>query len=328
MENICTKIQKNIHYLFGGIKEFGFVIGVKRYYYYETFIRNGKNRDNYIDLVYSYFEKYFQNIIKDYKGKKTLASTEPSSKNVWICWWQGYDKMPELCKMCYSNLQKNIPHGYTVTLVTQDNYSDFVDMPSYIIDRLNSGSLSITQFSDILREALLYYQGGLWIDSSVWTTPGFFRFIDTNLEFWSIKLDHIYKEYMIGQVISECKWSGFFMYGKKGNLVTKFAFDCMCQYFREHSVTLDYFIQNFIIKIGYNNIPAIRTIIDNIPLSNSHLYALWLQLNKPFEQKQWDEMIADTGAFKLSQKARYIDEINGRLTFHGHLKHLYSRDEE
>ena len=115
------------------------------------------------------------------------------------------------------------------------------------------------------------------------------------------------------------------MYGKKGNVVTKFAFDGMCDYFKKNEVTIDYFIQNFIIKIGYNNIPLIRESIDRIPLSNSHIYALFLKLNYPFVEDEWDVMVSDTGAFKLSQKAKYKDEVDGKITFHGYIKYLHEK---
>lgn len=323
---VISKVEMNLCNLLGGIKAFGLSVGFRRYFYYEVFIRYGKCRDKYIKLIYSYLEKSLAAVIEKYKNVNDGAVNSDESKNIWVCWWQGYDNMPELCKMCYENLIRNKPRDYTVHLITQNNYRQYVNIPDYIFDRMNSGFLTITQFSDILREALLYYQGGLWIDSSVWTTPDFYRFINTKSTFWSIKLDHIYKEYMIGQVISECKWTGFFMYGKRGNVVTKFAFDCMCEYFRNNEVTIDYFIQNFIIKIGYENIPLIRESIDRIPLSNSHIYDLFLRLNLPFVVDEWNVMVSDTGVFKLSQKARYKDEIDGKITFHGYIKSLHEKN--
>lgn len=326
MESILAKIKKNCGNLTTGICEFGFSVGVKRYFYYEMFIRYGKCRDKYINLVYNFFDFFFQDQINQYSNAIVDDTVSEDSKDIWVCWWQGYDVMPELCNMCFINLQKNIPNGYTIHLVTKDNYRQYVEIPQHIFDRLDAGVLTVTQFSDILREALLYFQGGLWIDSSVWTTADFYRYIKTDMNFCSIRLDHIYKNYIIGQAISECKWSGFFMYAKKGNLVTKFAFDCMCAYYKRYIGTIDYFIQNFIIKIGYDNVPAIKKLIDSIPLSNSHLYSLFLCLNDPFDKKKWDEMCADTGVFKLSQKAKYRDEVDGKMTFYGYLRKLHAEN--
>ena len=330
-------------------KEFGWSRSIKRYIYnrpgaryriiceglpYNTGVKRFllKNslwifrwfRDRYMKLVYDFYSEVAQPVIDRYNSNEFPPAEPETSKNIWVCWWQGVEAMPWLCKLCFDNLKRNAPEGYNVHVVSKDNYQEFVEMPSYVLDRLNKGTLTITQFSDILREALLYYQGGLWVDASVWTTPDFYRFISQDAEFWSIKLDHIYKEYMTGQVISECMWSGFFIYGKKGNIVTKFAFDCMCENFAKYTLTFDYFLQNYFIKIGYNNVHRIKECIDNIPLTNSHLYAMWLVLNLPYDQKYWDEMLSDTGAFKLSQKAQYKDEVDGKVTYHGHIKNLYN----
>ena len=52
--------------------------------------------------------------------------------------------------------------------------------------------------------------------------------VRTDLEFWSIKLDGVVKKNVVGQIITQCQWAGFIMYGKKGNCVCKFALESMC----------------------------------------------------------------------------------------------------
>ena len=53
METLREKVKKNIHNLFGGIREFGIGVGLRRYFYYEIFNRYGKCRDKYISAVYN-----------------------------------------------------------------------------------------------------------------------------------------------------------------------------------------------------------------------------------------------------------------------------------
>lgn len=315
------KVKKNCRNLFLGIREFGILVGLKRYFYYEIFNRFGKCRDRYISTVYKYYEEFLSDEIERYKAYKQESNDE-QVRRIWICWWQGYEAMPELCKMCYHNLKRYVPIDCTLTLVTSENYHEFVELPQVILDKLNRGILPITQFSDILRNALLYKIGGLWIDSSIWITPGYFETIGWNLNYWSIKLNHIFKEYMIGQVVSECRWSSFNMYGKKGNLANRFVYEAMCKYYSEHNLTLDYFGQNFFFRVGYNNLPQITRLIDDIPLSNSHVYHLFLRMNEPFNEVEWKEMCSDNGAFKLSQKTTYLENVNGKMTFAGYLRNM------
>ena len=70
METLREKVKKNIHNLFGGIREFGIGVGLRRYFYYEIFNRYGKCRDKYISAVYNYYESFLKDQIEEYKHKK------------------------------------------------------------------------------------------------------------------------------------------------------------------------------------------------------------------------------------------------------------------
>lgn len=309
------------------IKDYGFFFGIKYSFLRGRFYHHHKGMEQYISCVNGYLENFLKEQIESYKRGDEITVVGEESKNVWVCWWQGEETMPEWCKMCYENLKRTIPTGYTLHLINRDNVSNYVDIPQYVYERLNKGFLTVTQFSDILREALLYFQGGLWIDASVWTTPNFYRFLDTNREFFSIKLGYIHRPEMVGQKISNCMWSGFFMYGKKGCLVAKFAFDGMCAYYKKHVGTIDYFIQNFIIRIGYNNIPKIKEMIDSYPINNHSLYVLpdLVYKNAIYDPDIWNEVTSNTGVFKITQKRKYLESVDGKKTFYGHLKELYQQ---
>ena len=304
------------------IRDFGFIFSCKYMFHRIRFVYFKKDIDRIIKDEYSYLKKFLTPQIEKYNKTTISHNTEAASKNVWVCWWQGLDSMPEWCKICYDNLRMNIPKGYKLTLITCDNVRDYVDIPKFVYDRLNSKDLTITQFSDILREALIYYHGGLWIDASVWTIPNFYKFIDVDREFYSVKLGYIHRPEMIGQKISECMWSGFFMYGKKGCLVAKFAFECMCAYYKHHTSTIDYFIQNFIIRIGYDCVPQIKELIDSYPINNKNLYTLpdLVYNNELFNKDILINMMSNTGVFKITQKRHYLELVDGKLTYYGYLK--------
>ena len=297
---------------------FGYLYSFRYCYYYFRWYRRLKDEDKYIDTVYAYLKDFLSAQIDIY-CKDNSENNESESKNIWVCWWQGCDSMPEWSKMCLDNLKRNVPTDYTLTMITKDNYDQYVQIPSFVFDRIDAGQLTLIQFSDILREALLYQQGGHWIDMSVWTTPNFLEFVDHEKEFWSIKLNEIDRQY-IGQVVSKCMWSGFYMYGKKGNVVTRFAFDSMCAYYKHHTKTIDYFIQNIIIRIGYDHIPSIRKAIDAYSVSNEELYNLYPVMDKPFDQALWNKFTSTTGAFKVTQHQSYQEYVDGKQTYYGYIK--------
>ena len=303
-------------------KEFGFFFAVKYYYLRET-----KRYDKYIDLIYSKLLMIINPVIEKYKNSESCTNSD-NNNILWVCWWQGYDAMPELCKMCYSRLRSVVDSKYDIVLITKDNYQDYVEIPLNIIKRMELGSIGLTQFCDVLRQGLLFYNGGLWIDASVWVNKGFLETVEENLDFWSVKLDSIYDNSIWGQLISECKWSSFLLYGKKGNMVNGFIYESMCCYYNQYPVALDYFLQNLIIRLGYDKITAIHKIIDRIKPSNSHLYNLYELMNSAYDSVIWNRITADTCFFKLTQKRDYNELENGEKTFYGHLKQLLKYGEE
>ena len=106
------------------------------------------------------------------EAKKTRSSsfetTENTTRKIWVFWGQGEENMPSLVKACFQQLQKNNPE---VNLVTLDNYSQYLDLPTKIIDRVRKKELTWAFFSDVLRTSLLAVHGGLWLDATVWV-PG------------------------------------------------------------------------------------------------------------------------------------------------------------
>lgn len=322
MATIQSLIREGKKYL-ESAANFGYLYSIKYCYYCLRWCRHKKDVDKYIETVYVYLKAFLSDQINAFR-KENKVNSESESKNIWVSWWQGCDSMPEWCKICFDNLKRNTPSDYTLTMITKDNYDQYAQIPSFIFDRIDAGQLTLTQFSDILREALLYQQGGLWIDLSVWTTPNFLEFVDHEKEFWSIKLNEIDRQ-CIGEVVSKCMWSGFYMYAKKGNVVTKFAFESMCAYYKHHTKTIDYFIQNMIIRIGYDNVPSIRKAIDAYSASNEELYNLYLVMDKPFDQNLWAKFTSKTGAFKVTQKRFYREFVDGKQTFYGHLKEYISK---
>lgn len=302
-------------------KTFGVSVTIKFYIYRHFQFKYNLLMGGYVKNAYRFYERFAKNIIEQYR-QLPAPKTEQSS-NIWVCWWQGFDSMPDHCRMCYVNLRKQIPDGYQLHLITQDNYSDYVKLPSLIVEKVQAGRIPVTQFSDILRNALLCQVGGLWIDSSIWVvSPKYFESVTWDKDFWSIHLDHIYKDYMVGQVISECKWASFNMYGAKGNLINQFVFEAMCAYYKEFDDTLDYFGQNFFIRVAYNNLPYAKSAIDAIPLNNPHIYELFLKANTDFNQAEWNNLTSDTQLFKMTQKVSYETCINGNPTYYGYLQSL------
>jgi hypothetical protein len=106
--------------------------------------------------------------IKNIKKDESKINNE-KEKIICFCWLQGVDEAPLLVKRCYENIQK-FCFDYKINFIDSKNFSQYTNIPDYIISKWNKGIISNTHFSDILRINLLAEQGGTWIDSTVLLT--------------------------------------------------------------------------------------------------------------------------------------------------------------
>lgn len=312
MKNKLRKI-KNI------FKEFGITFSIK-YLYYKAFHKDEK----YIELVYKVLFKDISPLIDKYKGISEEKGTIEKNVPIWVCWWQGYENMPQLCKMLFNRIKQMAPNNSDVVLITLDNYLEYAQIPNLLVEKFENGNISMTTFSDILRNYLIRDNGGLWIDTSVFVSKNISENFLKSDKWWSVKLyDKNATICNLGQKISERRWSGFLQKGAKGNILNSFVSEAFLIYFKKHDIIVDYFIQNLFIKIAYNNIPSIKNIIDGIPSNNINVYSLYDNIDEEFNEISYSEWNSNTSFYKLTQKREYnINTENGKMTYFGAIKKI------
>ena len=84
-------------------------------------------------------------IIKEYKNESFLGfancSCSPEvdfngKKPVWVCWWQGVEKMPDVVKACYNRVNEVFNTSISeVVLITAENFEKYISVPLYIIEK-------------------------------------------------------------------------------------------------------------------------------------------------------------------------------------------------
>ena len=104
---------------------------------------------------------------KEFNGTKKL--THEHQKVIWWCWLQGFDNTPEIVMACHGSLKSNLI-DYEIRIIDSGNWSQYVQLPDYIVERWNKKQIPSALFSDLLRLQLLIEYGGSWIDSTVLCT--------------------------------------------------------------------------------------------------------------------------------------------------------------
>lgn len=267
--------------------------------------RHTLGHEEFSVYMQQHLESYFSPVIDFYKNGgidlypiKKCKSLE--SNIVWVCWWQGENSMPDVVHMCVKQIRslcRKVPE-VTFVLITKDNYSEYIELPRFTIDKLNKGIINLTSFSDILRQCLLSTYGGAWIDSTVICTS--IKGIEQLFQapYFSIKIE---KEKVNraseGQVVTSGRWAGFFLNNVGTNLFA-FVRDCLLYYWEKQDYLIDFYMQNYCIKIAVDNFSEVRGMVDSQPLFCNYVY----YIEECFKNGRELELKEDTYFYKLSYK--------------------------
>ena len=237
----------------------------------------------------------------------------PMGGMIWVCWLQGEKNMPEVCKICLNALRKHA-NGHELVVLTLDNYMHYCSIPDYIVDTYKKGKIIHAHFADIIRTCLLYEKGGVWIDATLLSTrslPDVFF----SSEFYSCKFPP--KRYFI----EDGRWQNYFLCATPGSPMFQFVRMCFFEYLKKDIPFVDYFLMNYFMKIGYDKVPEIRRVIDELPYNNQQTWDLEAKLNEPCSPKEFHRILnSDTVLFKLSYKNPLVEEVNGEPTLYGRIK--------
>ena len=243
--------------------------------------------------IFPYLERKYADIIRSYKDKEQPPGVIADNAPIWICWLQGEENMPFLCKKCLESVRKH-RGKHPINIITLDNYVQYVKIPNYILEKVGK-EISLTHFSDILRANLLADHGGLWLDATIYLTqdlPGY------NLPFFSLKQNFPNDK----NTVNDWLWTTFFMGGVKGNLMHCYLRDFFHEYWKKENRWLEYLLMDYIMLTGYRNVPAIKHMVVAVPYSCQDLYAINKMLYKPYNADYLNQVTTNTYAFKLNWK--------------------------
>ena len=278
-------------------------------------------------VIKRFLKRKYWKILRSYKEKS--YSVDPSfadSYPIWFLRWDGKDSMPPIVKACYESIIKN-SNGHKVILLTKDNLNQYISLPDYIFKKIESGKLSITHLSDIIRLSLLYEHGGLWLDSTVFLSSPLppLPEISKHLGFWTPKDN--------GEIITSCfgasnwiirdgMWLSFCMYSSKNNILPLIVKTLYLEYVKRFNTFIDYFIIDYFLAITYDTIPLARILIDSVPINNPKVHEFHHRLQPSFEfnEKLFNEICTNTFIHKLNWKEEYQTHTkNGKLTNYGYI---------
>ena len=259
-------------------------------------------------IITTFLENNFKEFIQNYRLNRTPISRE--QKYIFSFWMQGLKQAPELVKTTIESQKKYAEkYGYQFVFLDRTNVSEYVELPEEITYKIEKGIISPIHYSDFLRMALLSQYNAIWFDSTIYiSSKQKLTYLD---DFYTVKVK---EDQIMPRFISRGRWAMYCLSGVAHNEVYRFLRDFQIEYFRCYDHPLDYVLIDYLMEVGYRNIPELQQIIDNIPNVNSHIYFLAENLSHSFDQVVWQQISQDTKIFKTTYKIPIQENSNSYFT--------------
>lgn len=242
-----------------------------------------------------------------------IRPSEPGEPGpIWLCWWQGEDKAPEIVRACIASVRRNAG-SRKVILLTAENYLEYVSIPEWAVEKFRRGVISPTHFSDILRLSLLAEYGGIWLDASMYCTGA--------PEVWSRPLWTIKRpDYAHCSPAS----GNFATYAMGGSEENRWIFglfrEYLLAYWRSNNLLVDYLLLDYLMVLAQKNCPGVASAFRGVPDNQPCCDELCKVLGEPVDKEIWENMRAATCLFKLTWKQSFPLKKDGKPTFYAMLR--------
>ena len=255
--------------------------------------------------ILDYLQDVLEPVIHKYKYYE-YDGVADNNAPIWICWWSGEDKAPELVKQCIKSIKKN-GGKHPVKVVTQNNYFNYIDVPEYILNKLKKGKMGIAHFADYLRVCLIQRYCGLWLDATMFCVKTISEDI-FELPFFTCK-----SKLKKGCYLSDFQWTTFCLGGWRNHVFYQFMKEAFESYWRVNETAVDYLFFDDIIYLAKENVSSIGKALEEVPVNNEHRDDLQAAMNAALPANEfWNVIKDDTILYKLSWREVYSIETEDK----------------
>ena len=249
----------------------------------------------------------FDQVVAECKFSDNLEHER--SNIIWFCWLQGIENAPLVIQSCYQSIKEQLCKGnkWKLVVITEKNIVDYVRFPEFIMKKYDSGIITRTHFSDLLRIELLIQYGGLWIDSTVFLTGN--RFFDV------IKQSDLFAPskwvFFNGEIMTHDSW---IIYSISHNEFLMVIRECLYSYWEKYDFQIDYFLLHLFwtLTVSYYGDK-----ISSMPYLNVHAceYLSHILFQK-VDKCVLESILIQTDIHKLSYKYNNVRDTDMKDTYY------------
>ncbi len=251
--------------------------------------------------AYEYLKRYVHTWQdKENKFLPIPVKNGVSEHTIWIAWFQGLDKAPELVQACVKSVRKYAKND--VVLITNENIHEYVQFPDYIEKKRQNNEMSMAHYADLLRLYLLAAYGGCWIDATVLC----FESIPSawmESEFFCLDIPDYGREFKIG-----CNW---FLIAQKGHPIISDMLNIHLDYWKKEKRAVHYFFFHMMFKQLITSVPEYNKIfMDKIYFEVGNTHRIRYYMNDPYDPAVIEKMKTLAPMQKVSYKKKYNTDKN------------------
>lgn len=259
------------------------------------------------DEVYEDIRPLIENYSEEISGLNQPIQSD--SVIAWSMWWQGVEEAPDVIKACWESKRRYLPQKVEQIIITKDNYKEYIEIPDYIMEKVNAGHIRLTHLSDIVRTILLYKYGGIWMDAAIlMTAPMPEKCLDYIL-YTRKSYDGQYPYY--ARFGSDLSWNIQFFYAKAGNVLFQFWMEAFFYYFRKNDKLKYYMTSDYFISIATHIFPQIKEQLSKIPINNVRLQSIREHCYDKYTEEKYQEYTL--GCFVTSLDRTCIAQGTGTI---------------
>ena len=265
-------------------------------------------------FVLDYLKSNCPEVLSQFESVKDETGTL-NRKFIWVMWWQGEEKAPELVKLCISSMRKNA-NGAEVIVINKDNYKEWADIPDYIIEKHIKGYISFAQLSDIMRIFLISKHGGLWLDSTIYVSQPIPQTI-FHKSFYSL-----HTKFKRTPFVQNDRIHCFVLGGNPGSKIIQFEKSLLSAYWKTHDVIVDYYLLDYSIMLAYWTFSDVHETIDSLDYTSEGLYQLVEILDAEYSPAMLEQVLSENLFSKLVWNQKHNTEHISKETNYMHLLEL------
>ena len=145
----------------------------------------------------------------------------------------------------------------------------------------------------------------MWLDSTVLVTEPPENYKNLLAKNYFTQRFHGEKNYRNTSALNVAygRWSGNIQGSSvRGNPLFLFAKELFNDYWLDFDELIDYFLIDFAMALAYENIPAVRKEIDEVPINNTKVFFIQNHLNDSYAAYPFDKILQGNFLHKLSWK--------------------------